>query len=152
MRIHTEHPHTRKTTSKPNRKTAEAEVQKLLDEIAAAITAGDGQKVAGLWETPAFVIGPTMAMVIESRDQAAKFFGSARAQYNERGIVDTRADITDLEWIGDRLVVVKVRWPYLDAKGREIGAEASDYTLRRDDENKLKVREVLMRGVETGSH
>lgn len=137
---------------KSDRHTAQREVQDTLDAIAAAVTSGDGAAVAALWETPAFILGPTMAETVTSTEELARFFASAKAQYNERGIVDTNAEILDEEWIGDGLVVAKVRWPYFDTHGAEVGAEASDYTLRRDETGKLRVRYVLMRGVERGQH
>lgn len=129
------------------------EVQEVLDQIAVAITAGDGDAVAALWETPGFIIGPTMDMVLADDAAIAKLFASGREQYAAMGVVDTRAEILDLEWIGPdrKLCVVKVVWPYLDASGREVGAERSDYTLRRDESGALKVREILMRGVD-GKH
>lgn len=128
------------------------ELQECLDKLARAITAGDGKAAAALWEAPAFVIGDEMAMPITELAEAEKFFGGAKEQYNERGIVDTRAEIIDEEWIGDRIVVAKVRWPYLDEAGREVGAERSDYTFRRNDRGELKVRSVLMRGIVPGTH
>jgi hypothetical protein len=124
------------------------DVQELLNRIAKAITAGDGDTVAKLFEYPAFVIHNGGAMAIDSFEQTAKFFGSGKAEYNKRGITDTRGDIIDLEKIGDDLVVVEVRWPYLDANGKEIGGERSDYTLLRDSQGKLRIRSILMRGEE----
>lgn len=124
------------------------EVQELLNTIARAITAGDGQAVARLYEAPAFVVGDTMAMPIANVDQVAEFYGSGKEQYNRRGIVDTRADIIDIEKLGDRTIQVQVRWPYLDGNGRELGGEKSDYILRRDDGGALRIRAVLMRGEE----
>jgi hypothetical protein len=125
-----------------------AEVQDFLNRIARAITAGDGAAVAEMWELPGFVFGAELAKTIDNRDQLAVFFGGAKEQYNAQGITDTRPDIVDEEWIGDRMVIAKVRWPYLDASGREVGAEASDYTLWRNERGELKIRSVLMRGVE----
>ena len=122
------------------------EVQDLLDVLANAVTAGDGETVATLWDTPGFVIGADDVIVIESKEQIAKFFGGAKSEYNDRGITSTRADILDLERVGDRIVIAAVRWPYLTADGKQVGSESSDYTLRRDDSGKLKVRSVLMRG------
>jgi hypothetical protein len=139
--------HTHARTSRIARKH-HAEVQEFLNRIARAITAGDGATVAKMWELPGFVFGVEMAKVINDRDELARFFGGAKAQYNAQGITDTRPDIVDEEWIGDRMVIVKVRWPYLDADDREVGAEASDYTLWRDDRGALKIRSILMRGVE----
>jgi hypothetical protein len=127
------------------------EVQDLLSQVARGVTAGDGNQVAMLWEVPGIVIAADAVTPITSRAQLEAMFGAGKAQYNQRGIVDTRADIIDEDWIGDRIVVVKVRWPYLDASGREIGAEASDYTLRRDTSGRLRICAIVMRGVQTRS-
>ncbi|MGH9889668.1 MAG: hypothetical protein ACREBE_29330 [bacterium] len=124
------------------------EVSELLTQVARGITAGDGNAVAMLWEVPGVIIAADAVTPITSRAQLEAMFGAGKAQYNERGIFDTRPDILDEEWVGDRLVVVKVRWPYLDASGREIGAEASDYTLRRDPSGRLHICAILMRGVQ----
>jgi hypothetical protein len=122
------------------------EVQDFLNQLARALTSGDGEAVAAMWETPAIVIGDSEVHPVSSRVELAQFFGSAKQQYNARGIVNTRPDIIDLERIGNRIVIATVKWPHLDANNREVGSESSDYTLRRDDNGKLKVRSVLMRG------
>lgn len=123
-----------------------SEVQELLNQVARAVTAGDGNQVATLWEVPGVIISADAVTPIASREQLEAMFSAARQEYNLRGIVDTRAEILDEDWIGERLVVVRVRWPYLDASGREVGAEASDYTLRRDPSGRLRICAVLMRG------
>ncbi|HSR99088.1 MAG TPA: hypothetical protein VLM79_18665 [Kofleriaceae bacterium] len=125
------------------------EVQEVLTQVARSVTAGDGNAVAMLWEVPGMVVAADAVTPITSRAQLEAMFGAGKAQYNARGIFDTRADILGEDWIGDRLVVVKVRWPYLDANRREIGAEASDYTLRRDPSGRLRICAVLMRGVQS---
>lgn len=126
------------------------EVQDLLDRLARALVAGDGETVATIWETPALVVSAEGVHAVTSADEIARFFGSAKAQYHDRGIASTRADLLDLERIGDRIAIATVRWPYLDAQGGPVGAESADYTLRRDDAGRLRIRAVLMRGVEGG--
>jgi hypothetical protein len=126
------------------------EVQELLNQVARAVTAGDGNAVAMLWEVPGVIIAADAVTPITSRAQLEAMFGAGKAEYNARGIVDTRPDILEEDWVGDRLVVVKVRWPYLDASGRETGAEASDYTMRRDPSGRLRICAILMRGVQNG--
>jgi hypothetical protein len=140
-------------TAKYHPETAEqrahhSEVERLLTKLCIAITSGDGHTAARLWEVPAFVLGDRLAMPIATMDELANFFSGARAQYNERGIVETRPEIVEEDWIGDNVVRVRVRWPYLDVNSREIGAESSDYTMARDTHGKLKLRIALMRGVE----
>jgi hypothetical protein len=124
------------------------EVQDLLDRYAKAITGGDGDAAAAMWELPGYLIGPDLVMAIERPQQITQFFGEAKEAYNAYGIESTRPEILDEEWVGDRLVIVRVRWPYLDETRREVGAERSDYTLRRDNSGKLTIRSVLMRGIE----
>ena len=94
------------------------ELQTFLTKLARAITTGDGQAAARLWEVPAFVIGDDMAMPLTDPEQIADFFGGARAEYNANGITDTHPQILTVDWISDKLCVVKVRWPYLDSEGR----------------------------------
>ena len=127
-------------------KEARASVQAFMDRFARALTAGDGEAVADLWETPAFVLGSGMARAVLAREEVVEFFAGAKEQYNSRGIADTRAELQRLDWIGKDLVVVDVRWPYLAANGEEVGEERSTYTLLRDNDGQLKIRSILMRG------
>lgn len=134
---------------KPSRATHPS-VQVFLDRFGELITAGDGAAVAELWETPAYVLGDTMAKAVVTSEEVARFFGGAKAQYDERGIVDTRAEIRRETWLTDRLVTVEVRWPYLDAEGRAHGEETSTYVLRVDDRGELRLRAAVMHGAKSG--
>jgi len=124
------------------------ELKRLLTMLSNALTTGDGKAAARVWEVPAFVLGDSMSIAVATFDQLAEFFAGARAQYNARGITDTRPEIISEDWISDDIVHVHVRWPYLDESKHEIGAEASDYTISRDAHGKLKIRVAVMRGVE----
>ena len=121
-------------------------MQDFLDALGRAVTAGDGAAAAALWDVPALVVSDADVMAIESRDQIAQFFGGAKAQYNAKGIVDTRAEIVRQWWPTDRIAIVEVRWPYLDADGDERGDETSTYTIRRDDSGDLHLRVAVMHG------
>ncbi len=67
-------------------------------------------------------------------------------QYNARGITDTRADIRSLEWATERIAIVHVRWPYLDAQGKEKREEASTYVLERDEAGDFRFYVAVLRG------
>jgi hypothetical protein len=123
-------------------------VQEYLNGFAQALTAGDGAAIAEMWETPAFVLGHDMARVVNEPEEVADFFGGARAQYAAIGITDTRAEIVRIDEISDHLVMVRVRWPYLDGEGREMGAETSTYTLTRNGSGEWKLRIAVMHGKE----
>lgn len=123
-------------------------VKTYLDGFAKALTAGDDVAIAQMWETPAFVLGQDMARVVNAPEEVADLVGGARAQYAEIGITDTRAEIVRLDEITDQMVMVRVRWPYLDAQGREMGAETSTYTLVRGDSGDWKLRIAVVHGRE----
>jgi len=136
-------------TTGPSKRMAdddEADVQELLDRMAKALTAGDGRTVASLWETPALVVGDEMLQAVRTAAELEQFFSGAKDQYNKMGITDTRADIVRLSWATPRIAIAQVRWPYLDARGEEVGEETSTYTLRRDQVGALKICAAVMHG------
>lgn len=124
-------------------------VRDFLNRLARALTSGDAHTVATMWAVPALVIGNDRVQAVNSLQEVEQFFSGAKEQYNKRGITDTRPDILRLEWATDRIVVVDVRWPYLNDRGEEKGEEASTYILRRDDTGNLKLHVALMRGAST---
>ena len=88
-----------------------------------------------------------------SRSTAAPqdVFGGAKAQYNARGITDTRPDILRLDWVTHRIAIVEVRWPYLAADGDEVGEETSTYIIRREPDGQLAIRAAVLHG-EAATH
>lgn len=122
-------------------------VQDYLDAFGEALTRGDA--IAQMWAVPAFVLGAGMARPVSTREEVEEFFGGARAQYNARGVTDTRAEIVRLDLIHDGLVMVRVHWPWLDASGETVGGECSTYTLERDSaDGDWRLRIVVMHGAE----
>ena len=124
----------------------QASVQEYLDRFATAMTSGDMKTMTKLWGVPAFVIGTSEARVVQSEAEVEQFFSGAKDLYNERGIVSTRAEITNLDWIGEDLLIATVRWPYLDGNDRVLGEESSSYTLLRGEDGSFKLRVITMRG------
>jgi ketosteroid isomerase-like protein len=133
-------------SKRPSREAEQASVQAYLDRFAEAMTAGDTKTMAKLWGVPAFVIGATEARAVQSETEVEQFFAGAKDMYNERGIVGTRAEISDLDWVGEDLVIATVRWPYLDENERVLGEESSSYTLLRGEDGSFKLRVITMRG------
>jgi hypothetical protein len=125
-----------------------AEIQDYLNRYSRALVAGDGRTIAGMWGIPALVLGDEMVIAVHAPAEVEAFFGGARDQYSKSGVTDTHPDITSVGWVTDRMAIVTVRWPYLDATGNEVGAESSTYTLKRDDQGALKLFVAVMHGVE----
>lgn len=124
-------------------------VQEFLNAFARALTEGDGAAVAEMWETPAFVLGQDIARTVTDAEEISDLFGAAREHYREIGITDTRAEIVRVDEINDQMLMVRVRWPYLDPHGREMGAETSTYTLVRPKKGgDWKLRVAILHGKE----
>jgi hypothetical protein len=123
-------------------------VQEFLDEMAAALTSGDGKAAAELWSLPALIVTDHGVESVTTVKQLEQMFGGAKEQYNARGITDTRGEIEDVEWLTEMIVRVDVRWPWLDKNGAEQGSESSSYVLRRGDDGRLRMHVAVMRGIE----
>ena len=80
-------------------------------------------------------------------EEIEEFFGAAKEQYASQGIIDTKAVILDMRPVTVGMTLVDVRWPYLDRRGNEVGAETSTYLLRRVDSGTLKVQAAITHGV-----
>lgn len=123
-------------------------VREYLDALSDALTAGDGAAVADMCETPGFVLGEGLALAVTDPIEVEQFFGDAREQYRQLGITDTHADIVRLDDITDNMVMVRVRWPYRDGHGQEMGAETVTYTLTREPKGDWKLRIAVVHGKE----
>jgi hypothetical protein len=127
----------------------EAAVKEFFDRFARALSEGDARALSWMWEAPALVVADQEVHAIASVREVETFFAGAREQYNLRGIMEARPQIVRLDWPTDRIALVEVRWPYVNAQGHETGAESSTYTLRRDDAGELRLRAVVMHGAVT---
>lgn len=106
-------------------------VRAMLQRLARAVVSGDGRGAAACWEVPALVVAAEGNRAVSSLAEVEAFFGGAREQYNRQGIADTRPEVECIEWHTAQLASVTVRWPWLDAQGRDTGrSEASVYLVR----------------------
>lgn len=123
-------------------------IRDMLQRFARAFTSGDGPGAAACWEVPALVVAEDGSRAIATLKEVGAFFGGARTQYNEQGVMGTRADVTCVEWFTPRLASVEVTWPYLDAQGREIGkAESSVYIVRIAADGQARITVAVLKGV-----
>lgn len=119
-----------------------------LEMFALALTEGATEAIAQMWETPALVVSDEAVQSIGEREELLDMFAGAREHYNSAGVTDTRPEIIRLDEITDKVVIVRVRWPWLDDEGNELGGECSTYTLRQGASGDWKIRCVVMHGAE----
>lgn len=123
-------------------------VQDFLEAFALAVSEGNAGALAEMWETPGFVLSQEFAYTLDDDDAIAELYAESRERYNSRGVTHTRPQIVRLDEITDRLVCVRVRWPWLDSDDIEMGADVATYTLRVGEDGDWKIRVVLIHGPE----
>lgn len=136
----------RKQASNADGQGRDGAVREYMQNFARALSAGEGKTIAAMWDVPAFVLSDAGGKTVSSRDEVERFFSGAKEQYSARGIDEAIPQVQAVDWVTSRLAVVRVRWPYLNRSGQEIGEESSTYTLKRDDNGALKMCVVVMHG------
>ncbi|MGQ0505886.1 MAG: DUF6841 family protein [Myxococcaceae bacterium] len=124
----------------------EQEIHALLDRFAHAITRGDTETIATLWGVPSLVLHEGTARPVGSLDEVKQFFANGPKQYLQRGIVDTKAEVTRLTWLTEKMASVQVRWPCFDGEGRELEEERSTYIVMRGNDGAWKIWAVALQG------
>jgi hypothetical protein len=119
----------------------EAAVQRFLDGFTQALTSGDGRSAARCFEYPALMVmsavGPYGgSQPLQDEESVAAFFDQAPQQYQAKGIHETIADLDDVQWVAEDLALARVRFPYLDEDGNDMGdGETSLYLVRRTQDD-----------------
>jgi hypothetical protein len=132
--------------------SSDGAITDLMSRFADGLTAGDGKAIAKLWTVPALVLSATTVHAVSSLEQVEAFFSGVKEQYAAQGIDEAKPDIRSIVWLTPEIVNVTVRWPYVDASGREFGEESSTYTLRRVEDGSLKIQVIVMHGTKTKGH
>src|SRR5262249_39164389 len=110
----------------------EHEVRHYFDVYAPPLTSGDREAIAAMRARPALRRNDRGARAVREAGGIQKLFAGGKGMYAARGIVDTRPDIQQIEWLTERIVIADVRWPLFDDGHTERGSESSTYTLMRD--------------------
>ncbi len=122
------------------------EAERFLIAYGDALSAGDGERVAQMWELPALVLSDSGSITVTSPEQVADFFGRQPAHYESSGIFATRAESVAIEQLSDELCTADVRWVGLDAEGRRTNHfELSTYVLRRDAMGDVRIQVAITR-------
>lgn len=121
-------------------------VENFFQVFSQALTNGDIEAIKNHWGIPSLVMSNQIQMAVKSESEIERFFKGTKEQYKLRGISEAVPEIENIQWLTDRISLVGVRWPYYDMRGREVGEESSCYTLKLDDNNRLRIFCVVMQG------
>jgi ketosteroid isomerase-like protein len=123
-----------------------AQIEQFLLAYADALAAGDGERVADMWELPALVMSDAGTRLVTERAEVVAFFGQAAEQYRSSGITTTRPEHLAVEHLGERISSADVRWVGVDPDGRVTPyRELSTYLLRTGDDGRIRIQVALAR-------
>ncbi len=120
-------------------------VQQLLERLGQAISAGDFKGVSACWEVPALFLSDEGAMAFANLSEIEKVMAQASESYRAQGIASTRPEIEGVERLSEKLAAVDVRWPSLDASGKEKASERSHYIMQLSKDGQPRIRVALTR-------
>ena len=119
------------------------QIERSLDRVGVAMSAGDPAAVAGCWEVPGLVVSDEGTVLVTDRDQIERFFARAIEAYHAQGLVATRPELERAVALTERPTAVDVRWPSYDATGVERSSERSHYILRLGDDGWHRIQVAL---------
>jgi hypothetical protein len=120
-----------------------ADVAAFLDGYANALVSGDLPGIAACYALPALVVGDGATVPISDPAQVEAAFGGAADAYRAQGLVDARPEPRAVDPLTAALILVEVRWAYLDEAGHERRHSSYRYLLRRSDTGRLGIQVVV---------
>jgi hypothetical protein len=129
--------------------TEDATVRDFFARFARALAAGNARAIASMWQTPALAVGDRDLQPLATPREVEAFFAGAKEDYDARGVSEARPEVVRVDWLTERVAQVRVRWPYRDRSGADLGEESSTYVVRQDDVGQLRICVVVMHGAVT---
>lgn len=97
-----------------------------------ALTTGDLPALASCYRLPGTVVADGYSFTFSTPAAVALSFLGAAPAYQECRLVAAHAEIEHLERLSERLVMVTVRWEYLDSRGEAVPGGGYRYIIRLD--------------------
>lgn len=104
-----------------------------LDRYAATLTEFDAEGAAALWSTPGMIADDRFSGVLDSRDKMVEGLKQSYPIYRRLGLGSVSYELVDENLLSEALVLVRVRWIFLDASGDELTDSNSYYLLRNEE-------------------
>lgn len=114
-----------------------SQITDYLDRYAATLTESDAEGAAELWATPGMIVDDRLSGVLESRDQMIAGLTQSYPIYKQLGLGSVAYELVDVTHVTEKLVLVRVRWHFLDDAGEEL-TDSNSYYLLRNEESGLQ--------------
>ena len=100
------------------------------DRYGTALTTGDLPTIAACYRLPGTVVSGNYSFTFSTPAAVALSFVGAQSAYQESRVVAAHADLEEVYRLSDGLVMVAVRWEYLDCEGAALPGDRFRYILR----------------------
>jgi hypothetical protein len=107
-------------------------VHEFLERYAGTLTNLDAGAAADLWSTPGMIIDEQVSGVLESREHMVEGMEQSYPIYQQLGLASVGYDLLSEQHLSAALLLVNVRWLFLDAAGDELTDTTSYYLLRKE--------------------
>lgn len=104
-----------------------------LSRYAATLTDHDAKTAAELWATPGMIVDDRASGVLESRDAMVEGLQQSYPLYRKLGLASVGHELLEVKRLTERLVLVCVRWLFLDDAGDFLTDSTSYYLLREEE-------------------
>jgi hypothetical protein len=118
-------------------------LRRFLVHYGEALAAGDLKVISGCYAVPALVLSDAGSVPIAAREEIEAAFDGAAERYRAQGLVGLRPILLASEALSETLLLVDVRWEYLDEQGRSAQHNSYRYVLRLQDEESPKIQVVI---------
>ena len=118
-------------------------LRRFLVRYGEALSAGDLKAISGCYAVPSLVLSDEGSVLIAAREEIEAAFDGAAERYRAQGLVAVRPALVASEALSEGLVLVEVRWDYIDEQGRSAQQNGYRYVLRLEDEASPKIQVVI---------
>lgn len=114
-----------------------SQVDDYLTRYAATLTELDAEAGAALWSTPGMIVDDRVSAVLETREAMAEGVKQSYPLYLQLGLASVAHELLETKELSARLVMVRVRWLFLDENG-DLLTDTFSYYLLREEESGLQ--------------
>lgn len=104
-----------------------------LDRYASTLTGFDAPGAAKLWSTPGTIVDDRFSGVLDSREKMIEGLQQSYPLYRKLDLGSVAYDLVEQTQLSEALVLVRVRWMFLDDSGAELTDSTSCYLLREEE-------------------
>lgn len=108
-------------------------ITKYLSRYAATLTEFDAEAAASLWSVPGMVTNDRFSGVVTSHEEMIDGLKQSYPLYQKLGLAAVDFELLDLQSMTELLVLVKVRWLFLDGDSSLLTDSSSYYLLRQEE-------------------